>query len=316
MTTALITTPTFGRFSDDPWQILAAAGTAAVRPYDDRALPGGELLERVPAADALIVGMDPVTAEVLDAGARLKVVAKHGVGVDTIDVAAARERGIRVVYAPGGNSRAVAELTFGLMLSAARQIGTAHTAVRAGSWPKLFGPELAGRTLGIVGFGRIGRLLAGYGHAFGMTVVAHDPHLPPGVFAEHHARPVELDACVSGSDFLSLHLPAEPGAPPLLDRTRLASMRAGACLVNAARGGLVDEDALADLLRSGHLGAAALDAFAAEPLGDSALRTAPNLVLTSHIGACSYEANRTMGVLVAEDVVRVLRGAEPRNEAA
>ncbi|MFC3999064.1 phosphoglycerate dehydrogenase [Nocardiopsis sediminis] len=315
MTTTLITTPTFGRFSDEPWRVLERAGTAAVRPYDDRALPGAELLERAGDADALIVGLDPISAEAMDAGPKLKVIAKHGVGVDNIDLDAARERGIRVVYAPGSNSRAVAELTFGLILSATRKIGRAHTEVLDGGWPKLFGRELAGSTLGIIGFGRIGRLLAGYGRAFGMDVVAYDPYLAPEAFAEHGARGVGLDECVTGADVLSLHLPAEPGAAPLLDRARMESMRPGSCLVNAARGGLVDEAALADLLHSGHLGAAALDAFAVEPLGESPLRTAPNLVLTSHIGACSREANRTMGVMVAEDVVRVLAGGDPRHEA-
>ncbi|WP_106245446.1 phosphoglycerate dehydrogenase [Allonocardiopsis opalescens] len=311
----LITTPTFGRFSDEPWRVLERAGAAPVRPCADRALPAAELLARMPETDALIVGLDPITAEVMAAGPRLRVIAKHGVGVDNIDLAAARERGVRVVYAPGGNSRAVAELTFGLILDATRQITRTHTEVLAGVWPKHFGPELHGRTLGIVGFGRIGRLLAGYARAFGMDVIAHDPFLAPGAFAGEGVRPVDLGTLLAGADIVSLHLPAEPGAPPLLDRDRLASMRPGACLVNAARGGLVDEAALADLLASGHLGAAALDAFAVEPLGDSPLRAAPNVVLTSHIAACGHAANQAMGLMVAEDVVRVLGGEEPRHAA-
>ena len=316
MTTTLITTPTFARFSQEPWEILRRAGTTAVRPNETRALPAEELLARVPETDALIVGLDAITAEVIEAGPRLRVIAKHGVGVDNIDLFAARARGIPVVFAPGSNSRAVAELTFGLMIGAARRIAAAHTAVVSGDWPKFYGPELAGRTLGIVGCGRIGRLLAGYAQAFGMTVIGYDPFLEPEELTARGVRPVGLDECLTGSDFVSLHLPAEPGRPPLLDRRALEAMKPGACLVNAARGGLVDEVALADLLHSGHLGAAALDAFEAEPLPDgSPLRTAPNVLLTPHIGACSHEANRNMGVMVAEDVARVLRGEQPHHTA-
>ncbi|MEU6132179.1 phosphoglycerate dehydrogenase [Saccharopolyspora sp. NPDC047091] len=315
MPRVLISTPTFGRFSARPREILETAADVH-RPQPDRALRHEELLAHVPDADGLIVGMDDITADVLDAAPRLRVVAKHGVGVDTIDVAAARERGVRVVYAPGSNSRAVAELAFGLMLAAARGIGRSHAEVIGGGWPKPFGPELAGRTLGILGFGRIGRLLGGYATAFGMDVLAHDPHLPAEVFAEHGVRSAGFADCLTGSDFVSLHLPGDPGAAPLLDRAALESMRPGSILVNTARGGLVDEPALADLLHSGHLGGAGVDAFSVEPPAGNPLLTAPNAVLTSHLGACSHEANRQMGRMVAEDVVRVLTGADPVHEAS
>ncbi|MPY46914.1 hydroxyacid dehydrogenase, partial [Streptomyces phyllanthi] len=284
--TTLITTPTFARHSPEPWEILASAGAGPLRPYEDTALSHTELLARIGTADALIVGMDTVTAEVIDAAGRLKVIAKHGVGVDTIDLAAARARGIPVVCAPGSNSRAVAEYTFGLVLSAFRGITTAHRQVMAGEWPKVFGPELAGRTLGVIGFGRIGRLLAGYALAFGMTVLAHDPYVTDTPGAER----VDLDDLLARADVVSLHLPADPATGPLLSRARLAAMKPGALLVNAARGGLVDEEALAALLRDGHLGGAALDAFAHEPLpADSPLRTAPRVLLTSHMAACTPE---------------------------
>ncbi|MEU6351891.1 phosphoglycerate dehydrogenase [Streptomyces sp. NPDC047072] len=303
MTTTLITTPTFARCAHRPWEILELAGAGPIRP---------EGAPDLRTADALIVGMEPITADVIAAAPRLKVIAKHGVGVDTIDLEAARARGIPVVCAPGSNSRAVAEYTFGLILSASRGIFASHQGVAAGEWPKLFGPELHGRTLGVIGFGRIGRLVAGYGAAFGMRVLAHDPYVPdpPG------AEPAALGELLARADVVSLHLPADPAAGPLLDRTRLTSMKRGALLVNAARGGLVDEETLAALLTDGHLGGAALDAFAHEPLlPDSPLRGAPNVLLTSHMAACGQEANRLMGVTVAEDVVRVLAGDEPLNPA-
>jgi D-3-phosphoglycerate dehydrogenase len=230
-------------------------------------------------------------------------------------VAAARARGIPVVCAPGSNSRAVAEFTFGLILDANRRITASHQQVAHGEWPKLFGPELAGKTLAVVGFGRIGRLLTTYALAFGMTVLAHDPYVEDADIRALDATPAPLDDCLARADVVSLHLPATSGAGPLLDRRRLAAMKPGALLVNAARGGLVDEEALAALLVEGHLGGAALDAFAHEPLGDSPLRTAPNVLLTSHMAACSHEANRTMGAMIAEDVVRVLAGRQPLRQA-
>ncbi|MGW2289887.1 phosphoglycerate dehydrogenase [Streptomyces phaeochromogenes] len=315
MTTTLITTPTFSRHSSVPWRILEQAGAGPVRPYDNTALPGSELRERIGEVDALVVGMDAVTADVIDSADRLKVIAKHGVGVDTIDVAAARARGIPVVCAPGSNSRAVAEFTFGLILDATRRITASHQRVAHGEWPKLFGPELAGKTLAVVGFGRIGRLLTTYALAFGMTVLAHDPYVDDDAIRSLDATPATLDDCLARADVVSLHLPATSGAGPLLDRRRLTAMKPGALLVNAARGGLVDEEALAALLVEGHLGGAALDAFAHEPLGDSPLRTAPNVLLTSHMAACSHEANRTMGAMIAEDVVRVLAGRQPLRQA-
>ncbi|MFJ3984856.1 phosphoglycerate dehydrogenase [Streptomyces fungicidicus] len=312
--TTLITTPTFAHHSPDPWTLLADGGAGPLRPYDDRALPYGELLARIAGADALVAGMDPVTAEVMDAAPRLKVIAKHGVGTDTIDVAAARDRGIPVVFAPGSNSRAVAEYTFGLVLDAARRISASHTAVAEGDWPKLFGPELHGRTLGVVGFGRIGRLVAGYARAFGMSVLAHDPYVPDDAVTGADAEPAGLDALLARADVVTLHLP--PAGEPLLDAARLAAMKPGAILVNAARGGLVDDTALAAALHSGHLAAAALDAFAVEPLpAGHVLRTAPRLTLTSHMAACTPEANRAMGLMVAEDVLRVLAGEAPRHAA-
>ncbi|WP_413105212.1 phosphoglycerate dehydrogenase [Streptomyces sp. Inha503] len=316
MPTTLITTPTFARHSARPWQILEEGGAGPLRPREDAALPTAELLSHAAEADALIVGMDPITAEVMDAAPRLKVIAKHGVGVDTIDVAAAHARAIPVVCAPGSNSRAVAEYTFGLLLSAARSLTASHTAVAAGGWPKLFGPELHGKTLGIVGFGRIGRLLAGYARAFGMDLLAHDPYVSEADVRAHGAEPTALDALLARADAVSLHTPPDPSGTPLLDRSRLAAMKPGAILVNAARGGLIDERALADLLGSGHLGAAALDAFSAEPLpAGHPLREAPRTVLTSHMAACTPEANQAMGAMVAEDVVRVLAGEEPHHPA-
>ena len=306
--TTLITTPTFARHSPDPWTLLADGGAGPLRPYDDRALPYGELLARIAGADALVAGMDPVTAEVMDAAPRLKVIAKHGVGTDTIDVAAARDRGIPVVFAPGSNSRAVAEYTFGLVLDAARRISASHTAVTEGGWPKLFGPELHGRTLGVVGFGRIGRLVAGYARAFGMSVLAHDPYVPDDAVTGADAEPAGLDALLARADVVTLHVPKTPETVNLIDADAIGAMVDGARLVNCARGELVDLDALLAGLESGRVAGAALDVFPSEPFTEHPLFERDDVVVTPHLGASTAEAQDRAGVVTAEQVRAALTG--------
>ncbi|MCC3764474.1 phosphoglycerate dehydrogenase [Glycomyces sp. TRM65418] len=309
----LVTTPTFGAQSPDPWSVLSDAGIEAVRPGAAHPLDAGALAREAEGCDALIVGLDDVRGAVLESPT-LKVIAKHGVGVDNIDVEAAAAKGITVVNAPGSNAGGVADLTFALILAVARRLPEADASCRRGEWHRFPGIELAGKTLAILGYGRIGRAVAMRAKAFGLNVVAYDPFVPADAFGDH-ARPVGLDEALAAADIVSLHLPG--GGPPVLDREALESLRAGTIVVNAARGDLVDETALAELLETGRLGGAALDATAVEPLpADSPLLRAPNLILTPHIGAQTDLANRAMGVLVAEDVVRVLRGATPRNPVA
>ncbi|HEV7948271.1 MAG TPA: phosphoglycerate dehydrogenase [Glaciihabitans sp.] len=310
----LITTPSFGAQSNAPWDSIADAGLTVRRPVAAHPLSSTQLADEVGDASALIVGLDTVDAEVFARGTNLKVVAKHGVGVDNIDLEAAKAAGVRVVNAPGSNSGAVADLTFGLMLALARQVLPAHQSMLEGKWDRFPGIELSGRTLGLVGFGRIGQAVAKRASGFDMTVIAYDPYLPAHLFAEAGAQQVGLEEVVAEADFLSLHMPGGANSAPILSAQMLATTKPGSFLINAARGGLVDEDALAALLVSGHLRGAALDAFNTEPLGpSSALLGVPNLILTPHIGAFSDLANANMGVMVAEDVARVLRGDEPLN---
>ncbi|GLZ13914.1 4-phosphoerythronate dehydrogenase [Actinomadura sp. NBRC 104425] len=309
----VVTTQSFARYTDSPWRVFEEAGVPARRSRFAHPLAEDELVQEAAGAAALIVGLDPVTARVIEAAPSLRVIAKHGVGVDNIDVAAAKAAGIRVVNAPGANTTAVADMTMALLLAAVRQIVPAHSSVVQGRWDRFFGPELAGRTLAVIGFGRIGQAVARRARGFDMTVVAHDPHLPAEVFAEHGVRAAGLDECLQAADAVTLHLPLAPGAPPLLGRAELARLRPGAYLVNTARGGLVDEAALAEALREGRLAGAAVDVFASEPPHGSPLLDAPNVVLTPHCGAFSHEANAAMGTTVATDVVRVLRGLDPAN---
>lgn len=308
----LVTTPSFGARSDAPWAALAEEGLVARTDTGRHPLPALDLAEVVGDAEALIVGLDRVDASVLAAAPSLRVVAKHGVGVDNIDLAAAAARGVTVVNAPGSNTGAVADLAFALLLATVRQLVPAHTATAAGRWERFFGPELTGRTLAVIGFGRIGQAVARRAAGFDMTVVAHDPFVPDERIAELGAQPLPLEECLRRADAVTLHVPGA-GGRPLLDAERIALLKPGAYLVNTARGDLVDEQALADALTSGRLAGAGLDAFATEPPAGSPLLTAPNVVLTPHMGAFSDDANAAMGTTVVRDIARVLRGEPPHH---
>ena len=313
----LITTPSFGQQSTKPWEALEALEYQVRRPSGQHPLSGTQLAQEIGNSEALIVGLDVVDAEVFSSATNLKVVAKHGVGVDNIDCAAAVAAGVTVVNAPGSNSGAVADLTLGLILALARQILPADASTRAGHWERFPGIELSGRTLGLIGLGRIGQAVVQRARAFGMEVIAYDPFLPTEIFHSLAVKQVSLEECIAGADVLSLHMPGNADEKPLLSKEALVTMKDGALLVNAARGGLVDEEALAEHLRSGRLAGAALDAFSSEPLSTtSALRDLPNVILTPHIGAFTDLANAAMGVTVVEDIARVLQGGQPVNKVA
>ncbi|QYN38106.1 phosphoglycerate dehydrogenase [Pseudonocardia sp. DSM 110487] len=310
--TVLVSTPSFGARSNAPWATLEEEGLVVRTDTERHPLSAADLAEVVGDADALIVGLDRVDARVLAAAPSLRAVAKHGVGVDNIDVAAAAARGVTVLNAPGSNTGAVADLAFALLLATVRHIVPAHTATAAGRWERLYGPELAGRTLAVIGFGRIGQAVARRAAGFDMTVVAHDPFVPDERIAQLGGHPLPLDECLRRADAVTLHVPGTGGAP-LLDAERIALLKPGAYLVNTARGDLIDERALADALTSGRLAGAGLDAFATEPPSGSPLLTAPNVVLTPHMGAFSDDANAAMGTTVVRDIARVLRGERPHN---
>jgi D-3-phosphoglycerate dehydrogenase / 2-oxoglutarate reductase len=254
-------------------------------PGVDRPLTEEEMVELVRGCTGLIVGVDPVTERVLEAGP-LRVVVKYGTGTDNIDVPAAENLGVRVSSTPGANTRSVAELTVALLLGVARNVATHDRRVRAGSWKRLTGFELAGKRLGILGYGAIGREVAGIArNGLAMDVVAHDP------FVRDADVPLLSRAEVlRTSDALSLHVPLTGDTRGMIGARQLAAMRPTAFLINTARGGLVDEVALAEALRSGQLAGAGLDGFEEEPLGDSPLRELENVVFSPHAGAATREA--------------------------
>jgi (S)-sulfolactate dehydrogenase len=271
------------------------------------------LATALPNADAWIVrNRTQVRGALLDAASKVRVVGRLGVGLDNIDVAACEARGIRVYPATGANAESVAEYVIAMALVLLRGAYLATAEVASGSWPRTAlsgGREASGKTLGLVGFGSIGRITAGKARSLGLQVVAHDPQLGDDdpAWARHQVRPRSLDALLAGSDVVSLHVPLTPQTKGLLGRERLARMKRGAILVNTARGGVVDEAALAALLHDGHLGGAALDVFESEPLAaGSPLAGVPRLVLTPHIAGLTLESNARVSLMVAARVAEAL----------
>ena len=305
----VIAARSFASTDPAPREALQRAGVTVVQPSTPPR--GEELAAMLGEADALIVGAIPLTEEHFAAAPRLRVVAMHGVGVDHIDLLAAAARGVVVTNAPGSNDGAVADLAVGLMLACLRQIPAADRAVRAGEWRGMVGEELAGKQVGILGWGRIGRNVARRLSGFDVSLLVHDPFVDADVVSASGANPRSLDDLLQQADIVSLHLPLTPDTSNLLDASTLAQMKPGAYLVNTARGGIVDEAALLALLRRGHLRGAGLDCFAVEPPVGNPLLELPNVVVTPHIGAQTREAIGRMGAIAAENVLRVLGGEEP-----
>jgi (S)-sulfolactate dehydrogenase len=272
-----------------------------------------ELKAKLVDVDALIVrNRTQVDAELVGAAPRLAVVGRLGVGLDNIDVALCASRGITVIPATGANALAVAEYVIGTAMLLLRGAYASTADVAAGKWPRgalSGGRELAGKTLGIVGFGGIGRLTGRLGRAMGMRAMGCDAQVQPSDpgWAEEGVEPRTLDAVLAAADVLTLHVPLAPATRNLIDAARIAAMKRGAILVNTARGGVVDEAAVAAALVSGHLGGAALDVFAQEPLpAGSPLAGCPNLILTPHIAGVTAESNERVSALIAQRVVETL----------
>ncbi|HXV75768.1 MAG TPA: phosphoglycerate dehydrogenase [Candidatus Polarisedimenticolaceae bacterium] len=260
--------------------------------------------------DALVVrSATKVTAEVLERPGRLRAIGRAGTGVDNIDLEAATRAGVVVMNTPGGNSVAAAELTLAHLIALARHLVQANHELRRGRWErkKYVGSEIEGKTIGIVGLGRIGREVARRAKGLRMEVVGYDPYVSTDASAGFGVRGVTLDELLAQADFVTLHLPLSDNTRHLIDASKLAKMKRGARLINCARGGLVDEDALFDALESGQLAGAALDVFEAEPPADRRLVDHPLVVATPHLGASTREAQERVGSEIAEKIRDYLR---------
>ncbi len=270
-----------------------------------------ELLEKVKGAQALIIrSATKVTAEVLAAGTDLVVVGRAGLGVDNVDVEAATTQGVMVANAPGSNSLSTAEHTMAMLLSQARNIPQAHGALVAGRWErsKWEGVELADKTLAVIGLGRIGKLVAQRAMAFGMRIIAHDPFISPDRARAMNIELVSLDEVAAQADFLTLHVAKTPDTIGLIGRDFLAKAKPSLRVINVARGGIVDEEALAEAIREGRIAGAALDVFAVEPTTESPLFALPSVVVAPHLGASTQEAQEKAGDTIAEQVALALAG--------
>ncbi len=262
--------------------------------------------------DVIIMRSGKLSGAAIRVAKRLKLVTKHGVGVDSIDVTTATAQKIPVAFAAGANSQSVAEHAFALMFAAARNIVALDHAARHGSWDKVPGQELTGKTLGLIGFGTISRRLAELVEPLRMRILVHDPYVAAESLPLSYGVASSIDALVCDSDVVSLHCPLTPETANMFDARRFALMRDGAMLINTARGGLIDEAALVAALKDGKLSGAGLDTVASEPPGpDSPLWAAPNLVVTPHVGADTAEARERVGVMVMEQALAAIEGRLP-----
>jgi D-3-phosphoglycerate dehydrogenase len=262
--------------------------------------------------DGYIAGLDQMDLSVIEAAGSLQVIARYGVGVDRVDVAAATRRGIVITNTPGANSVAVAELTIALMLALGRRICLADQATRSGEWPRYSGVGLRGKTVGLVGFGAIGREVGSRLKGFGCRILVADPCVDSECACGHGVHLVPLEELLASSDFVSLHASLNPSNSGMVDNTFLQKMKQGSFVVNTARGELIDEEALLAALERGHLAGAALDCFREEPPApDHPLLRLPQVIVTPHTGSHTDEATNAMGWMALKACLAVLSGERP-----
>jgi len=276
-------------------------------------LRGEELAKEIGEYDALMVRSGTkVTSDIIERADKLKVIGRAGIGVDNIDVEAASRRGIYVVNSPGGSTRSVAELTLGHMLSLARHIPRADRSMREGKWEKkkLKGIELQGKTLGVIGFGRIGREVCKLALALGMKCMAYDAFLTDEQIKEKNVIPASIEEILKNADFVSIHTPLTEETRHMISFQQFEMMKNTAYIINCARGGIIDEDALYDALKNGRIAGAALDVYEEEPYTGK-LTELENVVFTPHLGASTREGQIRAGVICAEQILKVLAGEEP-----
>ncbi len=308
----LVTATSYGKENPNLIRELEAqVGRVEYNPYG-RPLTSQELAGILPAFDGMIAGLDFIDKSALQDARRLKVIARYGVGVDRVDLQAAQHSGIVVTNTPGANSVSVAELAIGLMLGLSRSIPQSSAATKNGQWPRLSGVCLEGKTVGLLGFGSIGKQVARRLSGFDCTLMAYDIAPDLEFASQNQVQISSMENIIARADFLSLHLPALPETLGLVDARFLARMKRGAYLINTARGELVDETALYEALVSGHLRGAALDTYTKEPPDPTyPLFSLPQVIAMPHAGAHSDSATNRMGCQALKDCLAVLRGEVP-----
>jgi len=305
----LITPRSFVQSGEKAIQRLREEGFQLVFNETGKTLSEEQLMEQCADVDGIIVGIDPLTENVLKHAGKLKAISKYGAGLDNVDTRAADALNIKVDRAAGTNATSVAELAVGLFFSLARWIPFASSSTKAGGWERKKGVELYGKTVGIIGMGNIGKEVARMAHGLGMNVIAYDPYINDNdaAISRYSIGMHELTHIYKNADFISLHLPLTEETRHMISRESLSMMKSTALLVNTSRGELVDEDALYQALMEGVIAGAAEDVFSKEPPGESLLPGLDNFILTSHIGAFTGEANERMAMVSAENMIRLLK---------
>ncbi|MCS7463676.1 phosphoglycerate dehydrogenase [Paenibacillus doosanensis] len=306
------TSPSFAKYSNEPIEYLEKYGIELMHLPAD--ITEEAFIAAAQDADAAIVAFNQITEQVLAQAPRLKLVCKHGVGVDNIDLKAAKERQVWVTNVPNANKHAVADFAFALMLSLARQIPLANELTKKGEWPRIFGTDVYGRTVGIIGLGSIGKEVARRAGGFDMNILAYDPY-PDHAFAERHGVSfVTLDELLERSDFVTLHIALTEQTQHFIGKDQLKRMKESAYLINAARGGIVEEEALHEALTEGIIAGAALDVFEQEPLKEHPLFALPNCIALPHIAGYTSGAVNALGMTCVRNIVNVLvNGQRPEH---
>ena len=293
----------FGKFSDEPERILREAGLEVTK-FFKAGMTEDEVIEKLQGYDAVILGIEPMTARVMEACPQLKIVSRYGVGMDNVDQEAARRLGIRTFNTPGANSDAVADYTFGMMLDLARSISVTDRDLKAGQVKKHLGYPVYGRTLGIIGLGAIGKGMARRALGFGMKVMAYDVFWDEAFAKEHGVQRAELEEIYKEADFITLHCGLNEQTRSMIGAEQLRMMKSSAFLINNARGGLVDEAALNEALRSGEIAGAGIDAFVTEPPISSPLLELEQVIAAPHVAGSSMDSINNMGIFSARNVVK------------
>jgi len=309
----LITPRSFASFSDKPLKMLTERDYKIERNNTGRPYKKEEMLKLIKDVDGIIIGIDELSAKIIEEANELKVISKYGIGLDNIDINMATNKKIVVTNTPTANVDAVADLTFGLILSLARRVPEADRKTKSAKWGKIIGKSVWEKTIGIIGLGKIGRQVVKRAKGFEMNIIVFDIVKDKKFAQKYGIKYVNLEKLLRKSDYITIHIPLNDATRNMISYEELEKMKKDAFLINTSRGGIVDEEALYDALRNNKLRGAALDVYKNEPLQESPLKELDNIIMTPHIGAYTEEAIENMSIQAAQNLIDVLEGREPQN---
>lgn len=311
----LITPRSFASFSDKPLKMLTERDYKIKRNNTGRPYKKEEMLKLIKDVDGIIIGIDELSAEIIEEANALKVISKYGIGLDNIDINMATNKKVVVTNTPTANIDAVVDLTFGLILSLARRIPEANKKTKSGKWEKIIGKSVWKKTIGIIGLGKIGKQVVKRAQGFEMNILVFRRNIfKDKKFAQKYGiKYVNLEKLLQKSDYITIHVPLNDATRNMISYEELGKIKKDAFLINTSRGGIVDEEALYDALRNNKLRGAALDVYENEPLQETPLKELDNVIMTPHIGAYTEEAIENMGIQAAQNLIDVLEGREPQN---